>query len=412
MASIILLAWRSLWRNRRRTVITLCAIAFALAIAVFFISFAEGIYYQMVQDAARMGAGHLTLEHAAYRDAPAADLVVADVTRLRHALEAQGGVVRTKALVLGQCLVKTSSAAVGVALQGVEPGVEAATTPLASKIVAGDYLADSDSRSIFLGYLLAERLNVTIGKKVVVATSNAAGDMVEELVRVKGIFKIGAVEVDGYLVQVPIGLARRLYGIAPDAATQIGVLLDAEGQKRRAAKMAEVAATLPPTVVVRRWEDVMPELAASIQVDSGSNRVFQAIIIFLSLFTIFNTILMSVLERTREFAMMLALGTHPGRLQLQILFESMGLAVLGCAIGLGLGGAAAYYMEVVGLDVTGLVMDGDLAFSGYVMNPIMHARLEAGLMAVLGGAMFVATMAVSLLAMGRVRHLNITTALR
>lgn len=128
---IIRVSWRSIWRNRRRTWITLSAIAFGLALAVFFISFAEGVYNQLIDDATRMQGGHFTLEHPQYREAPAIDLFVKNVSELRAKLEALEGVRGTKALILGQGVVTSGSGGVGVAIMGVEPEVEVHTSPLA-----------------------------------------------------------------------------------------------------------------------------------------------------------------------------------------------------------------------------------------------------------------------------------------
>ena len=187
---------RSIWRSKRRTWITLSAIAFGLALAVFFISFADGVYNQMIDDATRMQGGHFTLEHPSYREAPAIDLFVTGVAEHRSRIESLDGVAGTKALILGQGVVRTGSGAVGVAVMGVEPSVEVATSPLAGSISSGSFLEDRDLRKVVIGVKLAERLNLKVGKKLVLTTNNADGDIVEELFRVKGTFEVGADEVD------------------------------------------------------------------------------------------------------------------------------------------------------------------------------------------------------------------------
>ena len=324
-ALIFRISWRSIWRNRRRTWITVSAIAFGLALAVFFIAFGDGVYNQLIDDATRMQGGHFTLEHPDYREAPAVDLFVGGVSGLRERLEGLDGVLGTKALVLGQGVARSGHGAVGVSVMGVEPSLEAASSPLAGGIVDGSYLEEGDGRKVVLGAKLARRLELRTGKKLVIATNDASGEIVEELFRVKGTFEIGADEVDAYLVQIPLESARRLYGLGQEDATQVGVLLSDPG--RRPAVMAAARELLPAGVALRTWEEVMPELANYIRVDRGSNLVFQGIIVFLSLFTIFNTILMSVLERTRELAMQLALGVSASLLRLQVVVESTGIVV-------------------------------------------------------------------------------------
>ena len=167
-------------------------------------SFADGVYGQLVDDATRMHGGHFTLEHPDYRDAPAVDLFVEGVAQKRAQLEKIPGVVGTKAAVLAQGVLKSAAGALGVSVMGVEPAKEAATSPIAKRLVAGSYLESGDRRKVVIGVKLAERLKVKVGKKLVVTTNNASGELVEELLRVKGIFAIGADEVDAYFVQVPL----------------------------------------------------------------------------------------------------------------------------------------------------------------------------------------------------------------
>jgi len=225
-------------------------------------------------------------------------------------------------------------------LLGVEPAVEVHSSPLAARVEQGSYLDDPDAAEVLIGAQLAAQLELTPGKKLVLATNDVHGDLVEELARVKGVFRLGAEEFDGFFVQVPIGFARRLYDLGPDQATQLGVLLrDADDQPAMQPRLAQWVD--PRQVVVRGWDEVMPELASYIRVDGGSNYVLQVILLVLIFFTIFNTLLMSVLERRREFAVLLALGTPPARLRLQILAESALIGLLGCLVGLSLGAAVA-----------------------------------------------------------------------
>lgn len=407
--AVLKLAWRSLGRNRRRSAITAGAIAFGLALAVFFFSFANGVYAQLVDDAARMHGGHLTIERREYLDAPAVDLYVQDIAALRAKVQMVAGVKRTKALILGQGVAQSGNGAAGVALAGVEPQIEAATSPIARRMTSGSYLADTDDRQAVIGARLAEQLKLEPGKKLVVSTNDASGQLVEELLRVKGIFSTGTDEVDAHFVQVPIAFARRLYGLSPDAATEIGVLLtDADKEDSVRSK---IAAMLTWPLAVRTWQEVLPDLAAYIRIDGGSNAIFQGILIFLSLFTIFNTITMSVLERTREFALQLALGTPPAALRLQILFESALLAAIGCAAGLLIGGLAGYVMQVHGLDIRSFYKSG-VSVSGFAIDTVVHAQVRLRTLATLGVTVVLATVLISLIPLRSIARIHVAEAIR
>lgn len=410
MWTLIKISWRSIWRSKRRTAITVAAIALSLGLAVFSVSFAEGVYAQMIEDAVRMQAGHVTLEHPEYADAPAIDLVLRHSEALRERLQAIEGVEGTKVQILGQGVARSGGGAGGVSILGVEPESEAKTSSLARRIIEGTYLEAGDERHVVVGRTLAERLKVTIGKKLVLSSNDANGDLVEELVRVKGIFATGAPEIDGYLVQVPVRFARRLYGWKEGEVTRIGLVL--ADPDRRARIMAAARAMVDKNeVAIRTWEEVMPELATYVKLDGGGNYVFMGILIGLSLFTIFNTILMSVLERTREFAVMLALGTHPWRLRAQVLMESAMMAVVGVSAGLLWGGLLAYWLEVEGMDPKELYGEG-MTVGGVALDTRIYADVTPGILFWLGLLVFVAIMLTSLLTMRRAAQIPVADVLR
>ena len=408
-ALIFRISWRSIWRNRRRTWITVSAIAFGLALAVFFIAFGDGVYNQLIDDATRMQGGHFTLEHPDYREAPAVDLFVGGVSGLQQRLEGLDGVQGTKALVLGQGVARSGHGAVGVSVMGVEPALEAASSPLAGGIVSGSYLEKGDGRKVVLGEKLARRLELRTGKKLVIATNDASGEIVEELFRVKGTFEIGSDEVDAYLVQIPLESARRLFGLGAEDATQVGVLLSDPG--RRPAVMAAARELVPAGVALRTWEEVMPELANYIRVDRGSNLVFQGIILFLSLFTIFNTILMSVLERTRELAMQLALGVSASLLRLQVVVESALLGALGSTLGVLLGGGLGWWMQAEGLDISRFYGE-DIDVSGFALDTMVYADVTVELLVSMWLLVFAATVLLSLVPGRQISRIAVADVLR
>ncbi len=449
MSLLMKLAWRSLWRHKRRTIITIFSIAFSLGLAVFFISFAEGVYAELIDDAVRMQAGHLTIENKDYRQASSIDLLVENLSELRSEIKQIKGVKSTKAIIMGQGVAKSGRGAVGVAISGVEPKVEQSTSPLAKKIVAGRYLRAGDSNAVIIGKNLAQRLKLentrelkklhallaplfspllqdeelmddllrirlSIGKKLVVTTNDVNGQMVEELVRVKGIFVTGAVQIDGYLIQVPIDFARHLVGMKDDQATQLGILLDPDTDRQEViSSISAVIANEPDarSIVVKKWEEVMPDLAAYIKIDGGSNYIFQGILIFLVMFTIFNTILMSVLERRREFGMLMAIGTPYQKIERQVILETIFIAAWGVLLGLVFGGLGGYAMQVNGLDLRQFYPEG-FTVSGIAFDMIVHAKVEIPTLAVIGSTVFGATILLCLYPMGRIKRIPVADVIR
>ena len=404
------LAWRSIWRSKRRTFITMASIALGLALAIFFLSMGEGVYGQVSEEAVRMHAGQITLEHPDYQTAPAVDLRIGGVSALRASIEKLEGVERTKLLILGQGVANSGAGAVGVSIMGVEPSVEAITSPLARDIVQGEYLADGDERLVILGNHLAEQLRLELGSKIVLTTNNARGELVEELCRVKGIFRTGSDEADSYLVQIPLTFARLVFGLGPDEATQLGVLLEKQADQGTVLKEINPPG-LGKDIAVLPWQSVLPELASYIRLNRISRAVFQGLFFVVILFTILNTLLMSVVEREREFAVLLALGTPVRQLRGQLFVESAYIGCMGSLAGLVIGSAGALAVQVRGLDLASVMPHG-ITVSGFAVSTTIHARLTSPVLFWTGIIVLGSTLLLSLVPMRRIGRVSAAQTLR
>ena len=163
---ILKIAWRSIWRNKRRTFISLFSILIATCIPTFFVCIAWGFYAGLVDDVARLMAGHVTYEHVEYRNSPSNDLWVDDIQTINNILNDNDEVVSTKQIVNLQGVAHTAKGAVGVSLMGIEPLKEITISFLPESIVAGEYLSQGDGRWVIVGTKLAERLNIKVGKNL------------------------------------------------------------------------------------------------------------------------------------------------------------------------------------------------------------------------------------------------------
>lgn len=407
---LIKLAWRSLLRNKRRTLITVISIALGTGLALFFISLQLGVYEKMIDEAVRMNAGHLTVEHGDYELAPSIDLFVSPVTEISRMAEGIEGVEQVKPLVVGQAMVSTSAGAVGVGLVGVNPEAEAAASPLAEKIIDGRYLKTGDERGVVVGARLAERLKLKLGKKMVVTTNDVSGELVSELLRLTGVFEVGTEETDAFLIQVPIDVARRIFRLGPDAATRVGVVLESPKYQEEVIEQLRTRIS-DGDMSVLPWQEVMPDLAGFIAIDVGSNYVFQGIIIFIIGFTILNTILMSVLERSREFATLLAIGTSPMRLRIQVAIESAFIGLIGTVCGLLLGSMGIWYMMAHGWDLSGIYGDSTTV-SGYLMDPVLRGYASVNMFLILGTLIFGMTLLLGLYPAYKSARISIPDVLR
>ncbi|MBN1608894.1 MAG: ABC transporter permease [Polyangiaceae bacterium] len=409
MTQLLLLSWRSIWRHPRRTVLTIASMSLALALAVVFLAIGDGLYGRLLHEVLRMQSGQLTVEHARYLDAPSVNLAVDRVATLRAKLERLPAVATTKVLVVSQGVANSADGAVGVAVVGVEPTREAALSPLPKRLVAGRYLDDQDDRRAVLGVESARQLKVGVGDKLVLSGNDVDGQLVQEMARVKGIFRTGALELDGHLVQVPIGFGRKLFGLRPEQATEVGILLDSPDAETPMLEQVRTLLRNRQELAVWPWQKIIPELSTFMKVDKGSNVVFQVVILLMAAFTIFNTVLMSALERKREFAVMLALGTPPRRVKFQLLLESVALGAVGSLVGVLLGSGVSAWLD--GYDLTRWLGDG-MEVGGFLMDPVLHLKLTLLTTVGLGAAMTAAVALMSLVPMARLKHIRVTDAFR
>ena len=411
------LAWRSLWRHRRRTVLTVFAISMGLALAIFFISLEEGAYDQVIADAVRIEAGHIVVEHPEYLDAPSHELTVRPTVyeRLDGWLGPHRDVVVVRPVVLTQGLATTAHGTKGVALYGVDPEREKqARSPLArpENLVAGEYFQRSDEPRALVGAELAEELELDVGRRLNLTASNVAGETQQLRFEIAGIFASGSSEIDGHIVQIPIKTARELLGLRDGETHRVGMILTGIDAIDTVLAESERALTgVDAEVATRTWQEVMPELWAFMQVDAGGTWIMQAIVIGLLLFIIFNTLYMSVMEREREFAVLYALGTPRRRLLKQVIAESMWVGLLSVSIGVALGYGVSEYFRAVGFDFS-VLFGEDITISGFFFDPMVYPNARPYTLIALGGGVFLATLVMGLLPARRATNVNIADTLR
>ena len=316
------IGWRSIWRNKRRTLISLFSIVIGTGIPIFFVCIAWGFYAGLIDDVARLMSGHITYEHVEYRNSPSNDLWVDDIQKIDQTLNNNSEILTTKQIVNLQGVAHTAKGSVGISLMGVEPEKEITISFLPENIIEGKYLSKGDERWVVVGQKLAKNLNIDIGKKFVFTTNNVDGELTEELFRVKGVFKTGSKEIDGHFVQSDIGIARKVAGLSNDDVSQLGIIVKNPDNHENFIKDLQKSVTKNNGVFLS-WQKIMPDVATTIRMDRTAISSFMIMLVVIVLFTMFSTILMSALERKREFASLLALGTQQIELKIQIFLETI-----------------------------------------------------------------------------------------
>lgn len=347
------LAWRNLWRHRRRTWLTVGAMVFCNVLLVFMISLQLGAYQMMIDNTLALSSGHLQVQHRGYREQQRMRDTVPGATSLaatlREQLPAEGVATRGQAF----ALASSEQRSFGVLLSGVEPGEEPRVSSLPGLLREGRYLQAGDSDAIVVGAVLARNLQVDVGGEVTFIGSGRDGSIAAGVATVVGVLETGVRDLDRALAQVPLDWFQDVFAMG-DAGHAVVARLEHLDQVPAA--VATVRALLPAEedLVVLDWNQIQPGLRQAIQSDMASAWFMYGVLILLVAFSVLNTQLMSVMERTHEFGVMLALGLGPGRLARLVGMETLLLSALGLLIGLALGALLVAYLSVAGFTYPGM----------------------------------------------------------
>jgi len=405
------IGWRSIWRNKRRTLISLFSIIIGTGIPIFFVCIAWGFYAGLIDDVSRLMSGHITYEHVEYRNSPSNDLWVDDIQKINETLNNNAEVLSTKQIVNLQGVAHTAKGSVGISLMGIEPEKEITISFLPETVIEGNYLSKEDGRWVVVGDQLAENLNISVGKKFVFTTSDIKGELVEELFRVKGVFKTGSKEIDGHFVQSDIEIARKIAGLGSDDVSQLGIIVKNPDTHENFLQDLQKSLAKKNGVFLS-WQKIMPDVATTIRMDRTAISSFMIMLVVIVLFTMFSTILMSTLERKREFASLLAIGTQQKELKIQIFIETIFFGLIACPLGSLLGIGFAKWVE--GYDMMNVVggKSEDMSVGGFGMDTIITPLFSAPLILQISIFFFLAVQLLSILPIYLISRISITDELR
>jgi len=387
------MAWRNLMRNKRRTLITAFSVAFGVLLSVTFTASGDYAYTNMINTGAIMGLGHLSVEHPEYQDTPTMDKRLRDAEDIRQHLLQASGVTAARIRIMGQAMFASGAKSVGGTFIAIDPDQETpAYNIFLRTLVDGRCFTADEEHGVVVGAKMAEKLNLRLGKKLIFTLTDKNGDLISELSRVSGIFKTGDDSVDGALVLLPLELVRGALGYEPKAASLVAVFLD---DHREASALQGVFAGIwagRPDIAILRWQQSQPDLAGLIAVDRLFNYLLQFLVGLVIAAGITNTLLMSVMERRREFGIMMALGMMPGQVVRLVLLESCWLALLGLALGVVITTPWFLYMAGIGIDFSRQIGE-DYSAGGVLIDPVMKFRLYRESAMWIGGAVFSLTLA-------------------
>jgi ABC-type lipoprotein release transport system permease subunit len=326
---------------------------FSNVLLVFMMSLQFGMYDLMVDNGLKAVTGHLQIQAPGYVDDQKMRQTVPDVVplaaSLREQLQSDFVSARAQAFVLAS----SEDRSFGVAIIGVEPEFEPRVSSIPGLVKEGRFLEGNDATEIVIGKTLAKNLRIGLGDELTLLGSGLDGSFAAAIVNVVGIFDSGVEDLDRSIAEIPLGLFQDTF-FMEGAGHQ--VVITAPNIDLVPELKARVQTLVPEDEnhVVHDWNRLQPGLKQAIQADMSSSFAMYAVLVILVAFSVLNTQLMSVLERTREFGIVMSLGLKPGRLGRLVILETALMGLMGVVIGALAGAIVTYYFTINGLSLPGM----------------------------------------------------------
>ena len=403
---MIRLAWRNLRRNAARTGLTAGGIGFSVLLVSFAMSLQSGSCDIMIDSATRYFTGHAQISEKSYADQPRLDRTIENVQALQATLSAIDGLTvfpRVQAF----AVVSKGEKSLGGMVLGVDFEAEQQRLDIYDNVIEGTVPTQTDQALI--GASMARNLGAVVGDELVVLGSGKQGAVAAAIFAVSGIVETGQDALDRTLVFAPFaGVAETLY--LQDEAHMLLLMVDDLSQLGAIA--TQINPLLPEQLTLQTWQQLMPLIEQSIEMDKAGGYLFFSMLLILVTFAVVNTFVMVLYERTREFGLFMALGMRPWQVIGQVQFEALLLSSLGVALGLGLSYPLIDYLTGVGIPVDQI--GGEEAIQQMQMGTMdrIYPRVTWSSMATAPLVMMIGTQLAALVSTVRVRGINPVTALR
>jgi len=353
MSITLRLAWRNLWRQPRRTWLTTGAMVFSNVLLVFMISLQFGMYGLMIDNTLQVFSGHMQVQAPGYNDDQKMRQVVPNVQPLAARLRSEFASDMIAARGWAFALASSEERSYGIGIYGVEPGFEPNVSNIPGLVEEGHYLDDPSGYDIVIGSVLARNLRVGVGDEITVLGSGLDGSFAAAVLQVAGIFKSGVKDIDRNIAEIPLAAFQEIFYM-DGAGHQVVIMAPSLSEAPLLQSRVEAAVAGDGDLVVLDWDALQPGLKQAIQADMSSAFFMYGILVILVAFSVLNTQLMSVLERTHEFGVVMALGMKPGRLGRLVILETAMMGMLGLVLGAIAGAAFTTWLGIRGYTVPGM----------------------------------------------------------
>ncbi len=349
------MAWRNIWRNPRRSILTIMAIVFATLLLVFMLSWQFGSYHTMIDTSVKMYTGHLQVQEKGYGEKKDIRLAVPDPEGVARILDGVTGVDAYSTRASAFSLVSSRERTSGVLVVGIDPVREGSVSTITKLIRKGSFLSSGDTNRAVVGALLSKNMQVVPGDELVLLGQGRDGSIAATVVSVRGIFESGQDEFDRGTILIPLPFFQDVFSMN-GAVHEVVVL--GRSQDDVATMKETIAARIArleggEQLVVLDWMELLPGIVQAIKMDLVSGFIFYVILIVVVGFSILNTFLMAIFERKKEFGVLSALGAGPKRLMKLLLIESASMTLVGIVLGIAGGCLVTWYFQVHGILLPG-----------------------------------------------------------
>ncbi len=344
------LAWRNVWRHRRRTLIIVLAMGLALSFMMMYDGLVAGFNQAIYGNAIKILGGNIQVHADGYRDTASQTplLPLPDDQAVVKAALAEPQVVAALRRINTGGLASSREGAFAVGITGIEPEAELPVNLAAKYIIAGRFLAADDADMVFIGKGLADAMAVQVNDRITLTGRSAHEQMRQRTMTVVGIYDLNMPEIEKRSVYISLAEAQDLYGLTGQS-TEVGIVLEQVGQE--AAVISNLKPGLPG-YEIESFEDNYPELKSALATKGAAMNVFSVIIVMIAGIGILNLLLMAIYERTREIGVLGAMGLKPRQISLLFILEGAMIGIVGVGIGIIMGVAFNGLMRAVGLDFT------------------------------------------------------------
>lgn len=364
------LAWRNIWRQPHRTALSLISIVLASAITIFLLALQQGSYSTMKESVLRLLDGFAQVQPQGYADDPDIRKIITDPNAVIASLDGMPAVTASAPRASTYVILSNGPRSYGSAVFGVDPEAERKLSNLSGTIKQGRYLQSGDDGAVIIGAGLARNLKLSVGDKVTMLGGAKDGSIAADVLAIVGVFSTGSPEIDRQVIEMP--LARFQTDFAMEGGANVVAVTGS--------RLADIEAALPALrktaeqdgLVVRSWAQLEPALHDVILLDASFSVLLYVSLVIVVVFIILNTLLMSVLERTREFGMLMAIGMRPSQIGRMVWLELLFLAAIGAGLGIALGAGLTAWVAERGIAFSG----AEALFSQWNMPSTLYPDLN------------------------------------